>query len=80
LQFTRVNSDPDETDGLLGVIDKVGLKKDKCEETFYRRVLYESGPNQPVVNALDNPMFFLFCVQKPPFSIANRWSLVSPGK
>jgi hypothetical protein len=26
LQFTRVNSDPDETDGLLGVIDKVGLK------------------------------------------------------
>jgi hypothetical protein len=25
LQFTRVNSDPDETDGLLGVIDKVGL-------------------------------------------------------
>ena len=26
MQFTRVNSDPDEIDGLLGVIDKVGLK------------------------------------------------------
>jgi hypothetical protein len=26
LHFTRVNSDPDETDGLLGVIDKVGIK------------------------------------------------------
>ncbi len=25
MQFNRVNSDPDETDGLLGVIDKVGL-------------------------------------------------------
>jgi hypothetical protein len=25
LQFTWVNSDPDEIDGLLGVIDKVGL-------------------------------------------------------
>jgi hypothetical protein len=25
MQFTRVNSNPDETNGLLGVIDKVGL-------------------------------------------------------
>jgi hypothetical protein len=27
MQFTRVNSNPDETNGLLGVIDKVGLNK-----------------------------------------------------
>ncbi len=26
MQFTRVNSNPDETNGLLGVIDKVGLR------------------------------------------------------
>ncbi len=35
MQFTRVNSNPDETNGLLGVIDKVGLtysKVDKLEE------------------------------------------------
>jgi hypothetical protein len=26
LQFSRVNSDPDETDGLLGVIEIIGLR------------------------------------------------------
>jgi hypothetical protein len=34
LQFTRVNSDPDETDGLLGVIDKVGLTNRCRQRTF----------------------------------------------
>jgi hypothetical protein len=29
MQFTRVNSNPDETNGLLGVIDKVGLTAKK---------------------------------------------------
>jgi hypothetical protein len=36
LHFTRVNSDPDEIDGLLGVIDKVGL------EPFFSR-MYSRG-------------------------------------
>jgi hypothetical protein len=36
LQFTRVNSDPDETDGLLGVIDKVGLNPMEGGVVFYQ--------------------------------------------
>jgi hypothetical protein len=41
MQFTRVNSNPDETNGLLGVIDKVGLKEMPIDE-YIKQLLPES--------------------------------------
>ncbi len=41
MQFTRVNSNPDETNGLLGVIDKVGLNEDLLIETTFIMILVD---------------------------------------